>query len=85
MPRQDATYASLILPILAVLRAHPDTSFTSEELCQQLGCTPTQVPVALDVLVRARLAKKESSVGGSDRYTWSGTHAHGAAQKHRPA
>ncbi len=73
MPQQDYSYVRVVSPILNLLHAHPGTCFTAEELCQQVGCTPLQVQVALDVLVRARLARKEQSVSGSDRYTWGET------------
>ena len=70
MRHQDTNYTRVITPILNVLHTHPGTFFTEEELCQQIDCTPLQARRALDVLVRARLARKEPSTSESDRYTW---------------
>ena len=73
MPRQDNSYAGVVTPILNLLHAHPGTFFTEEEICQQIDCTAMQAHIALDVLVRARLARKEPSASGSDQYTWGET------------
>ncbi len=73
MPRQDNSYRSVITPILNVLHTHPGTSFTEEELCQQIDCTSLQARRALDVLVQARLVRKESVDSEDDRYTWGET------------
>ncbi len=70
MPQQDYIYASVVMPILNVLKANPGTFFTAEEISQQVDCTPLQVRVALTVLVHMRLVQKEASVGGNDRYMW---------------
>ncbi len=73
MSRQDYSYRSMIAPILDFLRTQPGMAFTAEELCQQFACTPLQIRIALDVLVRSRLVRKERPTTGSDRYTWGGT------------
>ncbi len=73
MPRQNYSYAGVVTPILNLLHAHPGTFFTEEEICQQIDCTALQAQRALDVLVRARLARREPATGGRDRYTWGAT------------
>ena len=70
MRHQNNSYTSVITPILKALHTYPGTSFTEEELCQQIDCTPLQARLALDVLVRARLVRKEPSDSEDSRYTW---------------
>ncbi len=70
MADQDYSYASVIVPLLTFLRAHPETFFTIEELCQQLDCTSPRVRTALNVLMYAGLVQKDHFVDGNDRYRW---------------
>ncbi len=67
------TCTHTIHAVLDSLRAHRGMAFTEEELCQQFDCTPIQIQIALHVLLHETLIQKERSIGGSDRFTWSGT------------
>ena len=73
MFQQNDTGSTLLTAVLDFLRAHAGTAFTVEELCQQTGCTPVQIRIALNLLLREEVVQKERSVSGSDRYVWGMT------------
>ena len=70
MSHQNHTCIDAIACVLAFLRAHPGQSFPIEAICQQTDCTPRQVQLALNVLVREDVILKEGAVGEAPRYVW---------------
>jgi hypothetical protein len=56
--------------VFAFFRDHPDVVFVLEDICWQTGCTPSQVCLALDTLVRHGLIVREQTVGGRDAYSY---------------
>jgi hypothetical protein len=70
MSQQHPSCVHTLACVLAFLRAHPGQSFPVEEICQQTDCTPRQVQLALNVLVREDVILKEGAVGEAPRYGW---------------